>query len=804
MCNKKIWALFLCLCMAGCGVDGESPEGEKALIVQPETVINLQENGISGDFVVKLNVRPSAPVTINLKTTQNGVVAFSETSVTIRPDDWNYGKSIRVSCLNDDVLGDRYVTVVFTTSSVDSTYANLAETRTLVCEDNDKNGVVDSNTPPQNTDPNENNPSPENPVNHEEIVVPESASGKVNVDVSDILETSEDGQTAVFSVSLETQPSENVLVFVKSHDESEGVASPSVLTFTSSNWNRRQQVTLTGVDDEVLDGDVEYQVSLTTMSGDDAYGDIDDIYLNVKNLDNEKRTLIPTGPVSVLVSPVAGLKTTEKGGAATFDVSLSAKPSSDVHISVQSSDETEGKTDVSELIFTNFNWSAAQTVTVIGQDDSEPDGDVAYSIHLGPVVSDDLRYQGLNVMGVRVTNLDNDPPDIPVSITVSKQTLEIEESGAPGTFKVCLDEKPIADVQIALSVSDDTEGMVSPSLLTFTESNWNTPQTVMVSGVVDGIEDGSQTFNVLFNVTSEDSRYDEYSLLPVIVTSVDSDVHTGTTVNLRIMAANISSGNFQAYSPGHGVRIFQAVKPDIVLIQEFNWNATGDSDAVVQELVTTAFGDDYVFSRGVGSIPNGVISRYPIISEGSWPSNKINNRQWNWAVVDLPGPKELLLVSVHLSTDKNGAEIPVLMEKIQEKLNEDAKLGNSYFVMIGGDFNTSSRNVVIDNMSSIFTTSAPYPMDQNGNTYTNAHRKEPYDYLLCSPDWCAFEVPVEIGTHTGLNAYKNGHIFDSRVYGKTSVGAGTELDYVPPVKKDDSAAENMQHMAVIRDFKYTY
>ena len=37
---------------------------------------------------------------------------------------------------------------------------------------------------------------------------------------------------------------------------------------------------------------------------------------------------------------------------------------------------------------------------------------------------------------------------------------------------------------------------------------------------------------------------------------------------IRIAAGNISSGNGQDYDQGHGIRIFQGVKPDIILIQE--------------------------------------------------------------------------------------------------------------------------------------------------------------------------------------------------------------------------------------------
>ena len=41
-------------------------------------------------------------------------------------------------------------------------------------------------------------------------------------------------------------------------------------------------------------------------------------------------------------------------------------------------------------------------------------------------------------------------------------------------------------------------------------------------------------------------------------------------------------------------------------------------------------------------------------------------------------------------------------------------------------------------------------------------------------------------------AFKNGLVFDSREF--------PDLDAVEPAQKGDSAASNMQHMAIVRDF----
>ena len=52
----------------------------------------------------------------------------------------------------------------------------------------------------------------------------------------------------------------------------------------------------------------------------------------------------------------------------------------------------------------------------------------------------------------------------------------------------------------------------------------------------------------------------------------------------------------------------------------------------------------------------------------------------------------------------------------------------------------------------------------------------------------AFHVPVEIGGES----YPHGLVFDSRVFGA--------LDAVAPARKADSGAEQMQHLAIVKDF----
>lgn len=91
---------------------------------------------------------------------------------------------------------------------------------------------------------------------------------------------------------------------------------------------------------------------------------------------------------------------------------------------------------------------------------------------------------------------------------------------------------------------------------------------------------------------------------------------------LRLAAANISSDNLQSYpNNGPGQRILAGTKPDVVMMQEFNIGVPIDNSATsTNNWVTTAFGSLFNWHREAGSkqIPNGIISRYPILASGNW------------------------------------------------------------------------------------------------------------------------------------------------------------------------------------------
>ena len=110
----------------------------------------------------------------------------------------------------------------------------------------------------------------------------------ISVSPSAGLTTTEGGGSAAFDVVLDTAPTADVTIFLTSSDTSEGTVSPGSLTFTPVNWNLPQTVTITGVDDSTLDGEVAYSIiTAAAPSTDPGYNGLNAVDVGIANLDND-------------------------------------------------------------------------------------------------------------------------------------------------------------------------------------------------------------------------------------------------------------------------------------------------------------------------------------------------------------------------------------------------------------------------------------------------------------------------------------------------------------------------------------
>jgi len=472
-------------------------DNEPAVIV--EDSVNVSEGGQTDSFTVVLNSRPLGEVTIALRA-RFAIGLSSDNQVTTEPssliftsDNWDEPQTVRVTAVDDTIIEEEShggAIELSASSDTDPTYGSGRVAFRV-------NGTFTSTLA---------------------AAIDENDSAEVIVSPTRGLTTTEDEETEEFTVVLSSQPTANVTIGLSSDNSDEGTVLPSELTFTPDNWDVAQQVTVTGVDDNLLDGNVDYNIiTAAAESADSNYDGVDPDDVVVTNIDNNSAEIIvePTG--------AAGgdrrLTTTEDGETDSFTVRLNSIPTADVTIDIRSDEPEEGTVSTDTLTFTPDNALSPQTVTVTGVDDNEFDEDVEYRIVTERAVSDDSNYNRFNPPDVEVTNIDTTPAD--VEITLSGDRIEVTEGSSTDSLTLVLTRPPTADVTVNIA-TDDRISTSSPEG-TFTPDNWNRTQRVIVTAVDDGDVEGIHSGTISFDVSSDDPDYDGTAIDPLTATIIDND-----------------------------------------------------------------------------------------------------------------------------------------------------------------------------------------------------------------------------------------------------------------------------------------
>ena len=115
----------------------------------------------------------------------------------------------------------------------------------------------------------------------------------------------------------------------------------------------------------------------------------------------------------------------------------------------------------------------------------------------------------------------NDDP----GVVASTSSLTIDEGGTD-TYTVRLGTQPSGAVTVTPTSSNPSAATVSPSRLTFTRTNWSTPQTVTVSGVADDFVGPDRRASLRHRV----SGYGSITTGPAVSVTVRNDDVPGVTV----------------------------------------------------------------------------------------------------------------------------------------------------------------------------------------------------------------------------------------------------------------------------------
>lgn len=540
------------------------------------TGLVTSETGASDTFTVTLNAAPTADVQIELTSDDTGEATVSPSTITFTPLNALSPQTVTVTGVDDASRDGNQPFVIVTAPAVsaDTHYDGL-----------DADDVSGSNS--------------------------DDETPGISVSPTTGLSTTEAGGTATFTVALQSEPSADVSMTISSSDTTEGTVSSTPLVFTMTNWSMPQVVTVTGVDDFLVDGAQVYRVDFgAATSSDPDYASLVGASVSLTNQDDETARIVAT--------PLSGLVTSEAGGTATFTLALASQPSASVQLSVTSSNLLEGSVSPGTVTFSTSDWNVPQTVTLTGVNDFAADGDQLYDATVHVASTTDSDYALLSDLHIGATNTDDET----VGVTVMPTTgLSTSETGTTDTFTVVLNSQPSASVSISVASDTPSEGVASPASLTFMTGNWNTPQTVTVTGVDDFVADGARLYNIVTAAaSSSDTGYSGFNASDVTVTNADNDVAGVSVSTGSITAAETGpAGTFTVVLtsaptadvtvPLHIADTAQgSVAPASLTFTSSNWNVaqtvtvTAVNDLVADgDFVNTVFTDAAVSADGTYS-----------------------------------------------------------------------------------------------------------------------------------------------------------------------------------------------------------
>ncbi len=227
--------------------------------ITPTSGLTTTETGGAATFTVRLSTQPTASVTLTLTSGDTTEGTISPASVSFTSLNWNSPQTVTVIGVNDDV------------------------------DDGNQAYLIVTNNP-TSSDPNYNGAGA-NPPDVGVTNLDDDTAGFIVAAISG--NTSEDGITATFTLRLTSQPLSTVTVPLASSDLTEGTVSPTGVTFTAANWSISQTITVTGVDDPLVDGNITYtiQTNPATSSLDPLYDGQTPLNVSVLNLDNDAAPL---------------------------------------------------------------------------------------------------------------------------------------------------------------------------------------------------------------------------------------------------------------------------------------------------------------------------------------------------------------------------------------------------------------------------------------------------------------------------------------------------------------------------------
>ena len=453
------------------------------------------------------------------------------------------------------------------------------------------------------------------------------------IEISDSSISITEGGTNTFDVELEGAPNSDVNVTITGYigtDLDTLASTPRELTFTSSNWDEPQTVTVGAKEDPDFDGENE-QLTLTATG-------VPSKTVFVSVTDNDRAEII--GNTDVVI---------REGESATIAFSLFSPPTGEVIVTISGYNGTDlAETPPSPIqrTFDATNWNVSQSITLTAAEDED-------SLH------DD------ETLTLTATGGGYDGRTLPVNVTIRDDDLisgiDVEEyieviEGGSYDLDVKLLTAPPSTVTIMVDGYDGTDlGQIPPNPLSlqFDKTNWDTDQKIILSASEDDDYDDEDVIDL--QLTASAVGQDDYIQI-VSVTIRDNDdpaitvnptslnMHEGDSKDVKVSITSKPLAEMTIQIPPVGD--LTARPSELTFTNDANWSN--------QHTVTLSAATD-------GDVDNDKETVLFVASGGGY--NGVTAQVSVEIIEDLSPPTVLLSVTPNPIVEGNTAQITATLSK---------------------------------------------------------------------------------------------------------------------------------------------
>ena len=589
-------------------------------IVLSEAALSVAEGSATGvTYTVKLATQPSENVTVAISGHTDTDVSVDKASLIFTTDNWDSAQTVKVTAAEDADGADDAVTLTHTATggNYDGETADLAVT------------VDDDETV--------------------SLVLSESA---LSVDEGDTT-------GAGYTVKLSHRPSEQVTVTVSGQASTEltltGLSGTNTLTFTASNWNTAQRVTVTaGHDDDGADDEETLRHTATGGEYDSVTAD-----LPVTVVDDDRGIVLSRTSLSVDEGSATG---------ASYTVKLAAQPSAEVTVTVTGHSGTDVSVDKASLTFTTGNWDTAQAVTVTAGHDLDGGDDTVTLTH--------------TAAGGEYTDV---TADLPVTVIDDDKSLQTSATVSFANTNISVAEGATTTVSVQLSPS--LSEVITVGLTTTNQSGATSAD---YSGVPATLEFASGDTTKSFTFVAETDLVDELDEVVVIgfgtlPEGLGAGADNQATITIRdatSISISFDSGTYSATEGGSDAAVTVELSAAPAQQVEITLTATGHDGATsgdwsgvpssltfgsgetsksftVTAVDDTVEDDGEMVELGFGALPVGFVAG----AHATARVTLMNDDQQDQEETDTEQPVATcddahLYAEVDIVVDNNGKELP--------------------------------------------------------------------------------------------------------------------------------------------------